>query len=129
MVFGISLNVSAGSAPLSASLESRPVVVEKSDPVIAPAAAEYLRTRDRDTCEVWIFFRDKGVRTAAQFSAAASQVVLTERTARRRERTGSSEIRFADLPVVQTYVDQVSALGATHRRSSRWLNAASFSIP
>jgi subtilisin family serine protease len=37
-------------------------------------------------------------------------------------------VTFADLPVAENYVAQITALGAEHRRDSKWLNASSFEV-
>ena len=123
--------VMAGDSTNSRSsfLQPRSVVREKSSDVLSSQVRSFLSRRDGDTARVWVYFTDKGVRTPAEFEAAAASVVFTERAERRRVRTRSSQKLFVDLPVNQTYIDQLTGLGAVHRRSSRWLNAASFDVP
>ena len=87
----------------------------------APAAA------DADgRLAVWVRFVDRdlaGAELAAALQAAGDR--LPERQRERRARM-KSPVEAADLPLVQAWVEAVSATGATPRRESRWLNAASF---
>jgi serine protease AprX len=110
-------------------LTAGPVVVEKPATAVSSKTLDFLSERDSTSASVWVFFTDKGIVTSAEFDSAALTVTLTERGERRRQRSAASEVLFVDLPVYQSYVDQIVALGATHRRSSRWLNAASFNLP
>lgn len=96
---------------------------------LSEQARDFLKERDGDTATVWVFFTDKGFTDKRGFTAAAASVRLTERAMRRRARVGLDKVVFVDLPVYGAYVQQVVRLGAVHRRSSRWLNAASFRIP
>jgi len=104
-------------------------VTERRPAALSDPARVFLQKRDGDTATVWVFFTDKGFTDKRGFANAAASVRLTERAMKRRARVGMDKIVFADLPVHDNYVQQVVRLGADHRRSSRWLNAASFRIP
>ncbi len=81
---------------------------------------------------VWVFFRDKGVADrdlASALEAAAGR--LSPRARARRARTvgpGAPIVDVRDLPVAPAYLRAVTDLGARLRHTSRWLNAASFSV-
>lgn len=111
------------------SIVERAVVRDRSPVVLAGPAVEFLHRRDSVRARVWVFFTDKGFADSAGFVSAARNVSLSERAQRRRLKVGRADVLFADLPVSQSHMEAVVALGATFRRSSRWLNAASFDIP
>jgi subtilisin family serine protease len=113
----------------AAAADSQGVEATPAAGTLAPKAMEYLKSRDLERAVVWVFFADKGVKSSAEFSAAAEQVRLTERSRNRRIRTGVASVTIADLPVVPAYIQRVEALGGKVRRQSRWLNAASFELP
>ncbi len=118
-----------GAREADVFLQSNAVVIDKASPVVAQNTLDYLRGRDSVTASVWVFFRDKGIRTAAAFDSASAALFITERAENRRRHRATGGRLFADLPIFQRYVDKIVNLGATHRRSSRWLNAASFDLP
>ncbi|MCX6836059.1 MAG: hypothetical protein NTW07_13210, partial [candidate division Zixibacteria bacterium] len=111
------------------SIVPRAVVRGKATVALAGPATEFLHSRDSAQARVWVFFTDKGFADSAGFFSAARKIVLSERAQHRRAKVGRADILFADLPVSQSHIDELVALGATFRRSSRWLNAASFDIP
>jgi subtilisin family serine protease len=88
-----------------------------------------LAERDGEKVRVWVAFADKGLFTQAEFDQAAAAITLTERALRRRAKVGMDHVVFADLAVHTPYIEAIKALGADHRRSSRWLNAATFHLP
>jgi serine protease AprX len=108
---------------------ARAVVRDKSPDVLAASTIEFLHSRDSVRARVWVFFVDKGFADSMGFVSAARKVTLSERALRRRAKVGRADVVSADLPVSQSHIDAVIGLGATFRRSSRWLNAASFDIP
>ena len=75
---------------------------------------------------VWVRFVDRD-QSGAELAAALQEARerIPERQRERRARM-QSPVEAADLPLVRAWVDAVSATGATPRRESRWLNAASF---
>jgi serine protease AprX len=125
----------------SAALSARPPVATASallDQAMTTARAaeplsdrirDFLTKRDGHVVRAWVFFTDKGVTDKIGFERAAANVSLSERSLKRRAKVGLDKVVFADLPVRSEYVEQISALGAHYRRSSRWLNAATFEIP
>jgi serine protease AprX len=106
---------------LSATFE-QPLPLDKVKTLLAAQAPA-------DSGLIWVFFTDKAVKSEQEFKAAASKVVLTERCLKRRAKVNRQNITRADLPVAQRYVENIIQLGATLRRTSRWLNAASFQAP
>jgi serine protease AprX len=77
---------------------------------------------------VWVFFKDKGITSSAQYKRALDESVnqLSERSLRRRMLRGSKAgLDFTDLPVREDYLNQLKNLNMKIRVASRWLNAAS----
>lgn len=100
-----------------------PVISEWSEAVIANDAKS-------GRVKVWVFFTDKGFFDDRGMAAAISQknASLPDRAAARRVKMGRDRVMFLDVPVRDVYIDRVRDFGATLRRESRWLNAASFEI-
>lgn len=109
-------------------LSASAVYRERQPDVVDSAYLSCLAQHPADIVKVWVFFTDKAFTDKIGFAAAASSVALTERSAHRRAKVGRDRVVFADLPVAERYVREIENLGAVHRRSSRWLNAASFEI-
>ncbi|MFQ6007683.1 MAG: hypothetical protein ACE5K8_01905, partial [Candidatus Zixiibacteriota bacterium] len=109
-------------------LAAEPLVLDKSPMAVSDNVRSYLRQQGGETALIWVFFTDKGVFSKEEFQAKASSVKLSGKVLKRRAKMGLDHIVFADLPVVQNYVDEIVNLGAKHRRTSRWLNAASFEV-
>ena len=87
---------------------------------------------DEGRLAVWVFFRDRNL-TGPQVERALqrAEAELTDRTARRRAKVvpeGGRLVDASDLPVSPQYIDRILVTGATLRRTSRWLNAASFEV-
>ncbi len=109
-------------------LKSAAVQIGVKNPRISESARSFLLDRDREKLKIWLFFTDKGLFDLRDFERAASSTILSEKQLKRRKKSGLEEIVFADLPVFRNYIEQVKRLGARHRRTSRWLNAASFEV-
>ena len=81
---------------------------------------------------VWVFFTDKGLAgNELQQALSRAEGGLTERTAWRRakmHKAGERLVDTGDLPVNPRYLAQIEATGAKPRRTSRWLNAATFEV-
>lgn len=77
---------------------------------------------DTGAVKVWIYFSDKDSSPAELEEAAAS---FSER-ARVRRRGQSPD--WYDLPVKQSYVDEIAHIIGHEVRASRWLNAASVQV-
>ncbi len=119
----------AGSIGASEQLVEDAVTRPRSTPVISPTLESRSVTRPDSKVKVWVFFTDKGVFGRSEFDQATSAITLTDRAKHRRAKVGMDRIVFADLPVSSEYVEAITNLGPTHRRSSRWLNAATFELP
>jgi PKD repeat protein len=110
-------------------LAPNPVLTPKASDVISPHVRTILSHRNAETASIWVFFTDKGVADQTGYNAKAARVQLTERAMHRRAKMGLDHVVFADLPVETSYLTQIEALGGQLRRTSRWLNAASFDLP
>ncbi len=113
--------------------EQPTLVFPKEDPVISDKFRQYLTELDpQETAKVWIFFTDKGIYDSETYLSSVSRAerALTSRAAWRRSKTmGDGLVDFHDLPVSQSYIDQIIIFQGKLRQRSRWLNAASFGIP
>ncbi|MFH1687246.1 MAG: S8 family serine peptidase [bacterium] len=103
-------------------------VRDKTDQSLTAHQLQSLQKRDGERIKVWVFFTDKGIFTKEQLQTRAASMSLTDRSARRRAKVGRDRIMPADIRVNVEYIESITNLGAQHRRSSRWLNAASFEI-
>ncbi|MBU8934300.1 MAG: S8 family serine peptidase [candidate division Zixibacteria bacterium] len=129
-VTAILLSVSICHATTQLSiLEPQPLVISKTDIGVGQATFESLRLVNAESARVWVFFTDKGVFTKQEFDNQATSITVPERSLKRRAKVNKDIVVFADLPVVQEYIDQVILTGGELRHISRWLNAASFDIP
>jgi len=99
----------------------------RSDGVFSSGLRVALSSPEGATLAVWVQFRDKGFRTAAELRVRAEKekAALSERTLRRRRKTmpTGALVDAADLPIEETYVDAVVDAGARIRSRSRWFNA------
>lgn len=84
-----------------------------------------------DTGAVWVYFTDKGISTDAAYAAATRATTLSAlpEVRERRLREPVRGFDYDDLPIREEYIRAIEALGARHRTTSRWLNAASFELP
>ncbi len=118
----------SSSVFMTAYLKSAAVQVAVKNPRLSESDRKFRLERDREKLKIWLFFTEKGLFDSKDVERAASSTILSEKQLKRRKKSGLEEIVFADLPVYQNYIAQVESLGARHRRSSRWLNAASFEV-
>jgi PKD repeat protein len=109
-------------------LTDGPVILKKGPEALSANVRSFLNQKDSLTVKVWVFFTDKGVFTKEEFNAKAASVRFSEKVMKRRTKVGKNHVVFADLPVMQDYIDEIVSLGGKHRRTSRWLNASSFEI-
>jgi serine protease AprX len=65
-----------------------------------------------------VFFKDKA---STPFSTASPELFLSQKSIQRRSRQGLS-VSEMDLPVDPAYVNQVKAIGAKIKYSSKWFN-------
>lgn len=121
-----STSLFAASAPNNLTRNSQ--VVSPAEEIVPQSVISYLQSKNPETAKVWIYFTDKGIFDKSDFNQKAASVQLSEKVLKRRAKVHQDHVVFADIPVDQSYVDQIVNLGAKHRRSSRWLNAASFEL-
>ena len=99
----------------------------------APRRAERVEPTVTDPVKTWVFFKDKGIDSPAEYAAAIAQVAATydrratqRRAMRGHYRRGSGALfDESDLPVARAYIEAVTAGGADLQIVSRWLNAVS----
>jgi serine protease AprX len=83
----------------------------------------------------WVFFADKGqmlpssgtlTKNSTAYKSAMKSV--SSRSLERRANVLPSEnlVEAADLPIYQSYIDQIMQLGGLQAHQSRWMNAVSF---
>ena len=74
---------------------------------------------------VWIFFMDKGNTTQKYFEKPTT--VVSEKSLKRRAKVLSEDklVTQTDLPVNQTYIEQVQALGFILKQKTKWFNGVS----
>ncbi len=104
-------------------------VEQPSKEIVSSRALDYLSSKAGDgLIKVWVFFTDKGIFEQGTYLQRAEEYkqALTERALQRRAKNNAPLVSFADLPVENDYIEQLESLGLEHRRSSNWLNAASF---
>ena len=126
------LNLLGISSGLSRNLNSVTLRVDKESPLLPERFSRLLEHKLPDEeVKVWVFFTDKGIFTQKAYQQALKSTIhlLTPRALKRREKTvQANPADFLDLPVYQTYIEQILKYDARLRRKSRWLNAASFKI-
>ncbi len=107
------------------------LVVPRNEQIISPITNQILDRMEKDgLVKVWVHFTDKGVFTKDQLVSArqATGRQITARAAKRRLKMGIEGATFYDLPVPAEYLEGLETAGASLRRVSRWLNAASIQI-
>ena len=74
---------------------------------------------------VWVFFKDKGNNIQNYFTKPTT--VVSEKSLKRRSKVLSSDklITLTDLPVNQSYIEQIQAEGFMLKQKSRWFNGIS----
>lgn len=74
---------------------------------------------------VWVFFSDKGNQTQNYFLEPST--VVSEKSLKRRAKvlTADKIISQRDLPINQSYVDQLLASGFVLKQKSKWFNGVS----
>jgi subtilisin family serine protease len=81
--------------------------------------------------QVWVFFTDKGIFEQGTLRAAirrrAARLDPAARSRRIKFLNNNALVDFADLPLVERYIREVSDLGVEIRTRSAWLNAVSVS--
>lgn len=103
---------------------------------VEPGVTDRLRielaTRPSDEMlKVWVYLADKGLDPETGYDAAlaAADDRLSPRTRRRLSTRSGRLAGWEDIPVHGPYLERIEALGGSIIQVSRWLNAASVSIP
>ncbi len=79
-----------------------------------------------DPARYWVFFNDKGVVPGQEMRALdQARGLISDRAMERRVRNGVFTLNDGDLPVCQSYIQQIAATGVHIRSASKWLNAVS----
>ncbi len=116
------------SAPPNPALSKSAVTLERSDQVISSQARSYIDGLGTREVAVWVYFTDKGLRSGSALVGSAAALPLTDRARVRRAKVGMDEPVFADVPVNTQYISGVESVGASVRRTSRFLNAVSVNV-
>jgi len=93
-------------------------------------AAVMARSGPDERMAVLVRFSEKGISDKASLDRALETRgrQLSARSLRRRAKMGIQGATFDDLPVSGIYVESVLRLGAKHRNTLNWFNAASFEM-
>jgi len=98
-------------------------------PKVELKTQEFLEVLPSDSVvAVWVFFKDKGIKSSAQYKSALDRCVyqISERSIKRRMQRGRMPaVDFTDIPVKREYLNELENLGAKIRVVSKRLNAAS----
>ncbi|UCE58963.1 MAG: S8 family serine peptidase [Phycisphaerales bacterium] len=135
----LSKGVHADAAQPVATATSYISIYETGYPngIAEPGDSKIHRTLDRaladaepgETLKTWVFFRDKGIATTDEYSAAVRKTASTYNQRaidrRRMRRTLPGLFDERDLSLASSYIAQVKATGARVRTVSKWLNAVS----
>ncbi len=96
-------------------------------PNIHPALLKAVTDGRADSLYVWVHLVDRGPEATALGRAldAVGRSLSPRALERRRMRGRITGVVVSDLPVSQSYLDQLRSSGLRLRQKSRWLNAAS----
>ena len=77
---------------------------------------------------VWIFFSDKGNNIKSKLQS--SKLALTDASIKRRKKLfkNTDYVTFYDIPVEESYINQITPFITKFRHQSKWLNAVSAEI-
>ncbi len=85
-----------------------------------------IHSSEKEFYPVWIFFKDKGNKINLKLSEAESN--LPEHAVQRRKKIMGSKSTYAtfyDIPIQNSYLNEISILSQKIRQKSNWLNAVS----
>lgn len=102
------------------------------EPGISGRLQNMLATRPPgEVLKVWVYLADKGQAPGAGYDTAlaAAEDRLSPRTRRRLSTRSNRLAGWEDIPVHDPYLERIEGLGGRVLQVSRWLNAASVSIP
>ncbi len=102
--------------------------MEKQHPTIDTRLNTLISSQMVETpIPVWVFFTDKGISGAGEFSErlnlAERDLTVAANKRRAKARGTYNVVDFRDLPVNNTYIDEVLSTGAQRRHTLRWFNA------
>lgn len=106
--------------------------VSGGEPGISDRLRNELAERPPDELlKVWVYLVDKGHDPGSGYDAAlsAAEDRLSPRTRRRLSARSDRLAGWEDIPVHVPYLERIEARGGRVLQASRWLNAASVSIP
>ncbi|MDE2825064.1 MAG: S8 family serine peptidase [Gemmatimonadota bacterium] len=106
--------------------------VPGGEPGISDRLRDELATRQPDEMlKVWVYLVDKGLDPEIGYDAAiaAAEDRLSPRTRRRLSTRSDRLAGWEDIPVHVPYLERIEAKGGRILQVSRWLNAASVSVP
>lgn len=106
--------------------------VPGGEPRITSRIRNELATRPPgEMLKVWVYLADKGHAPGAAYDAAlaAAEDRLSPRTRRRLSTRSDPRAGWEDIPVHAPYLERIEGSGGRVLQVSRWLNAASVSIP
>ena len=107
------------------------LVSPKDNPVISPRFFDLLENQRPDQkVKIWVFFTDKGIFSEEKYRQIEKKALssLTSQALNRRTKVLPGKVDFKDFEVCLSYIKEIQDLGARLRRTSRWLNAASFEV-
>lgn len=81
--------------------------------------------KSTDKVHIWVYFKDKGLELNNYFSNPST--IVSEKSLKRRSKVLSpgNIVDITDLPVNNSYISNVEALGFQVKQRSRWFNAVS----
>ncbi len=107
-------------------------IVPGVEPGVSGRLRNELSTRPPgEMLKVWVYLADKGYAPGVGYDVAlaAAEDRLSPRTRRRLSTRSDRLAWWEDIPVHAPYLERIEALGGRILQVSRWLNAASVSIP
>ncbi len=100
------------------------------NPKLEPALARLVERQPESPVVAWVYFSDRAGAEQDPGAIAKVRASWPERTfARRANRGLKVGVQASDLPVHAPYLRALEARGAHLRGASRWLNAASVTLP
>ena len=103
--------------------------ITAQNPKISQKLSQTLNSSKESEYSVWIFFKDKGGNTKAKLTEAENK--LPKHAVERRKKlmkNKTSVATFYDIPVLNTYVSEISKHILKLRHKSNWLNAISAEV-
>ncbi len=131
-LFAITAITGVSPGALDKGNESEQFIRNRAEKVISERTADYLSSHAVDgSVKIWVFFTDRGIKSRAELDLAADMISqrISARAMKRRAKAGKDHVTIIDVPVKSSYVNAIVNSGAKLRRTSRYLNAASYEAP